>query len=301
MKYILGSGLIGFLAKHIYPEYHIIPIGKSRYYRYETALCDNYVFCNDAIDDVIKGISRSFIPVLFKRAISYCGQIIFNCESQFIVDWLNKAYASQPHPHAAFAINKSGFIYNVYGTDIFQHLEKPSLLTCKDFILSGNKLVGIDVQNKTICTLHGNMPYEHIISTVPLDYLLDLCKIKHQLQSLDLHTFIIETSELDFEGASELLVADDNIDFFKCTRISDNCYQFYANKDIENISMYVSKFIKRFNIISATCVRKAIPIGDPPQHLIPNEIYCVGSNAQWDDGMDISSCILRLLKLYNRI
>ena len=303
MKYIIGSGLIAFVAKTIFPDYTIIPVGKSRYYQYGVATCDDYILCHADIDEFIKDIApetqMQSIPVFFKKALSYCGQIIFGRNEGFLSTWLHKVYGEDTNPNALALTKLDTFVYNISGTDVFKVVEKRCKQHFREFIESKDKFKSIDTQNKIIYTNHMQLPYEHIISTIPLDAIMDACGIEHNLESKDLHTFVVETPDLDFEGASELLVADETIDFFKCTRIGKQIYQFYGLKEIISLPTYLSLFMNKFDILSATVVRKAIPLGDPNKHRELNEhnITCVGSNAQWDDMMDLSSCIRRLIKI----
>lgn len=302
MKYIIGSGFISFLAKCILPEYRIIPIGKSRYYQYEVSTCDDYIFCHDEIEDFIKEHSFSFgqiIPVFFKRALSYSGQIMFNKNEGFFDSWLSKVYGSSAHPAANKLIKFDSFVYNIACVDLFKNVEKKCKPDFRDFILDQNKIKHVDINNRIIHTNKGQLEYESIINTIPLDSMFNLCGIEHDLESRDLHTFVIETADLDFEGASELLVVDNNIDFFKCTRIGKQVYQFFSIEEIANLPKYLDLFVSKYDILSATVVRNAIPLSDHNKHkeLEQYGIMSVGSNAQWDDMMDVSSCIRRLIRM----
>lgn len=306
MKYILGSGLIAFIAKLMLPEYKIIPVGKSRYYKFKVATCDDYITCHKDIDDFISeisiGINIKPIPVFFKRAMSYSGQLIFGRNEGFLNNWLNKLYGPDRNVNANTLTQLDMFVYNISATDVFNFVESKCKKYFRSFIEKGNKLESIDTQNKIIYTKNEHLEYDHIINTIPLDALLNSCNIEHNLECKDLHTFVVETDDLDFEGASELLVVDENIDFFKCTRIGKRIYQFYCTKDIPNLPPYLELFMSKYDILSATAVRKAIPVGDSEQHRQTKDfgITCVGSNAQWDDMMDVSSCIRRLMKIANK-
>lgn len=300
MKYIIGSGLVAFMAKMMLPDYAIIPLGKSRYYQFPVPTCDDYIFCHKDIDDFIIEVSKTKpIPVFFKKALSYSGQIIFGRNEGFLNNWLNKIYGLDMNPNALTLTKLDSFVYNISATDIFKIVEKHCKQYFRAFIESGDKFKSIDVENKIIYTNKEQLGYDHIISTIPLDVMCEACGIEHKLESKDLHTFVVETPDLNFEGASELLVVDDNIDFFKCTRIGKQTYQFYCTKEIINLPSYLSLLMNRYDILNATVVRKAIPLGEPDQHrdLEQHGIFCVGSNAQWDDMMDISSCIRRLMRI----
>ena len=61
------------------------------------------------------------------------------------------------------------------------------------------------------------------------------------------------------------------------------------------------QFMRNFDIIDGTSVTEALPIGQPPDvtDIESLGIQCVGGNAQWDWCMDISSCIIKLLRIAN--
>lgn len=307
MKYILGSGLIAFLAKILMPDYEIIPVGKSRYYKFPVATCDDYIVCHKDIDDFIGDIAKKTslnqaIPVFFKRALSYSGQIIFGKNEGFLNNWIYKIYGNGSNPNSNNLIKLDSFVYNISCTDVFKVAENHSKKFFREFVECGDKFKSIDTKNRIIYTNKNCFEYEHIINTIPLDALYKYCGFDDEFDYKDLHTFVVETDDLDFEGASELLVVDQEINFFKCTRVGRKTYQFFGTSEIIDLSRYLSMFMSRFDILSATVVRKAIPIGDHNKHreTEQHEITCVGSNAQWDDMMDVSSCIKRLIRIANK-
>ena len=287
------------------PGFKIVPLGKSRYFQFEVATCDDYIFCHKEIDDAMSEISSlsnvAAMPILFKRALSYGGQIIFHKQEGFLNAWIEKVYGSGANSLTSKLIKFDGFVYNVAATDLFKSLESRCKPDFKDFITSGDKLIRIDINNRVIHTEKHDLEYDNIINTIPLDAFLRFCGIEPELDKKDLHTFVVETNELDFEGASELLVVDQNIDFFKCTRIAKKAYQFYSTSEIMNLPQYLNLLMNNYDILSATVVRDAIPLGEYEYNkLEDNGIYCVGSNAQWDDMMDLSSCILKIVRISNR-
>jgi len=305
MNYIIGSGLVAFLAKTILPKYTIIPTGKSRYYKFPVATCDDYIFCHKDIDEFIKQFvvkaGTPSVPVFFKRALSYYGQIIFGRSEGFLNSWLNKVYGHTPHPAADRLITFDGFVYSMSCVDLFKILEESCKSHFREFIKGGDKLRSIDTKSKIIYTNHTQLEYESIINTIPLDAMYKYCGVDGEFESKDIHTFVVETGDLNFEGASELLVVDDNIDFYKCTRVGKSTYQFFSGKEINSLSSYLNMFMNKYDILNATMVKKAIPLGDHKRHeeLEQFGITSVGSNAQWDDFMDISSSIRRLMRLGN--
>lgn len=302
-NYILGSGLISFIAKELFPSYEIIPVGKSRYFRYEVATCDDYIICNDKIDDFMKDMSIKsqvqFIPMFFKRALSVEGQLIFNKHPAFFKNWEYKLYNDNGNELCERLTKMEFFTYNLSSTQLFGYLENKHKQSFKEFVVKNDRLLNIYTENKRIITKNQILEYDNIISTIPLNILCKYCSMDVDLESIDLHTFVLETDAIDFEGASELLVVDQGIEFYKCTKIGKRAYQFFSNHEISNLGQYMSLVLKNFNLLSGTVVKFAIPLGDPNYYKIFNNygIHCVGSNAQWDDMMDVASCIIRLQNL----
>ena len=109
--------------------------------------------------------------------------------------------------------------------------------------------------------------------------------------------FLVKTKNLNFEGASEVLILDESIDFIKCTQISPSVYQFFSLTPVGNINNYLSLLMKNFEIIDGTCVKHAMSTSVPPDLSILPDINCIGSMAQWDNMIDLSTAIRRLRNL----
>ncbi|MBD3407186.1 MAG: hypothetical protein GF411_13790 [Candidatus Lokiarchaeota archaeon] len=301
MKYILGSGLIAFIAKKMLPEYQIIPSGKSRFYQYDIATCDDYIVCHPDVDDVIQNICGKFIPVFFKRAFSLGGDLLFAQNNAFASMWLKKSYGEFAD-YAPSLIKMDMFIYNISGTNIFKRIEKECIKTCADAIRNEERIESIDLQQKKLILKSPNgkrmVEYDHIINTLPLNVLFKLCNIDIELSSKDLHTCVLATDDFDFEGATEVLIVDDYIDFIKCTCLGKNIYQLFYTTDIPQLSSYLQLMIKKFKLINGTCVRNSIPCGMPSDYNFDDfGIKNVGSLAQWDDLIDLSTCIRILTQI----
>lgn len=295
MNYILGSGLIAFIAKDIFPDYQILPIGKTRFYRYDIATCDDYIVYDKKIDQYMTDRWKSPLPpIYFKRAYSISGKIIYNTNLPYIDQWLQKVYGDD-QPQIAEDWMQDGFVYPTRGTDMFQKLETDCLKSVREFISSKDQVLSIDAQNKIIRTEHKELEYDKIISTIPRNYLFLLLGIKAELSKQNLYTFVVKTNDLNFEGASELLVVDNEIDFYKCTNLGNETYQFFTNVDIQDITGYLQNFISNFNLIKGTCIIDAVYKGDPHDALIPDDIKCVGASACWNDLIDLRMSIRQLL------
>jgi hypothetical protein len=162
------------------------------------------------------------------------------------------------------------------------------------------------IEPVVICCDTGVVEYDRIISTIPLDALLKLTGVFQTLSAHEDHCFHITTDALDFEGASQVLVADGPIGFYKVDRASVYDYIFHNLGSVETPFPYFSAFIPygRFRIIGDTKVPNAIP-KSPHAPKIPElqdrfKIDLVGSCAQWDDFMDIASCVWWLLQLKDK-
>lgn len=282
--------MVSFLIKDTNPSFKIIPVGKSRFYRYESAICDNYLIH----DSIVEPIAHKYglgNPLYFKYALSINGQLIYDLNSVFMSNWFNKIYDDDTPIFKNWI--KDGFAYPNAGTTIFRQLEKKII---KDeyfinFVRNKNSIKSIDVKNQIIHTVNESFEYDKIISTVPRDFLFKLCGIEAEFKSHDLHTCVVDTSDLDFEGASELLVTDQNIKFYKVTKLKNTKYQFYFIEDPNDVKNYLSNFMRRFNVISGTCVPNAIAYGQTHDNLLPDNIITIGSGAQWSDLVSLNQVI----------
>ena len=307
MNYIIGSGLVAFLAKHMLPDWEIIPSGKSRFFQYDVATCDGYVIYNDTVLDVVRSIligcsndiTPLMSPMMFKRAISFGGELVFNRNEALLSQWLRKVYGADAPAYSFELFPTEFFVYGMSAMSMFRALEQKSLASFRKSIERQESIVSVYPQEKYIRTSHRELEYDKCISTVPLDAFLKWCGMPEKLYARDMHTCLIQTNKIDFEGASEALIADQEIDFYKCTRISRDLYQFFSVIEIPQVAHYISLMVPEFDIVSGTCVKNAIPVGKRPglTTLEKLGVYCVGSTAQWDDFMDITSCLMRLQKI----
>ena len=135
------------------------------------------------------------------------------------------------------------------------------------------------------------------MSTIPL-YALPTSDQAPNLESRKLWYFHVETTNLDFEGASQVLVVDDRFDFYKVSNIAKNRYLFYFLKDVPVPGPYFNQFIKQFEIIDGTMIVSALPSGERPNltHLEEMNVHCVGMFAEWDPFLDVGSSLIRILK-----
>ena len=77
MNAILGSGLIGMLARDILGDgWTLIPVGRSRFYSFQPALADNYIAIDETINEYMKRFT--FLPLIHKTAFSLGGELTYN-------------------------------------------------------------------------------------------------------------------------------------------------------------------------------------------------------------------------------
>jgi hypothetical protein len=144
--------------------------------------------------------------------------------------------------------------------------------------------------------------FDNLISTIPLDNLLSLCKMKHDLQALPIHYVLAESASIDFEGANQALVVDRLVPFFKATNIAKGKFLFCSTSDMVEPWRILSQFVSDIKIIDGTCIDRAIPTGELPdlKQLEAMGITCIGSSAEWDWAIDVGSAILRVIKYAQR-
>lgn len=298
-KFILGSGLVGLIAKDILGnDWEIIPQGRSRYFSFDPALADNYIVVSDAAKEIIN-IGREIKTI--KRAFSIGGSLIFEPHEWAIDMYCHKVY-DEPNFIFKKLFKKNIEIFSLRNNDLYKMLlNKHS----QDIKMSNAKYGQIlEIKDGHILTTTGKFPYSKALSTIPLDSLCKFLKIDMDLKAKDVWIYKIETDQLDFEGATEVFVLDNVFDFYKSTRLSKFEYQFFCLSEIKTPLEYFGAFTNNklnFSSVDATKISNAIPIASmlPDLSFLKNDhrIECIGSNAQWDDMADIGSCILRILKM----
>lgn len=301
MKIILGGGLVALLARDILgPDWVILPVGKSRFYSFNPPLAEDYIISSPETDDYMA--QNSAIPTIHKIGYSYKGEISLD-PTFCLSEYLKKLYGNAvPHHASAYYSNTKCFtsygscyeLYHVLCDKFKNELQKHNTIYGK---VNGISLGGVYASNiETDKTVLGA---SSIISTVPLHILLGWIGISHDLLYKNEFYYHIRTNCLDFEGATQLFVADSEILFHKVVMINKFNYIFHSTKRIEFPGRYFMKFMNKFDLIAETTTDKSICCGDIPHILELNHlgITCMGSTAIHDDCLDISSCIKRLLKL----
>lgn len=295
-KYILGSGLVGLIARDILgEEWKIIPQNVSRYYSYPVALADDFITTSNRGD-------YNFILTpdkkVLRRAFSFGGQMIFAP-----LQWVSDAYTDRVYDKSipAFlsvvemeAMVSKTSCHELYG----QLLEK-----YMDEITAANEKYGklASISKNEIKTEKETLEYDRILSTIPLYALGDLMGVEHDLPSKDVWVYHIKTNELDFEGADQVLVVDTESAFYKVNKVGPNDYIFFCLDEVKTPMEYFGLFTKNnLLVMNRVFCENFIPIGTPPdlsQLKDEYNIQCIGSHAQHDTLADIGTCILRIFRI----
>lgn len=304
MKIILGSGIVGLLARLILgPSWTIIPFYRSRFYSFNPSLDDNFIIRDQQIDDIIKEITKQIKPTIYeyKRAWSIGGHILPTWDDAICSDWLYKIFGDKIPPQS-LAYNKDRMLFGVYDlrvNELYAQLTNAYMDELKEQAENGKVT---EIGNHYIVRNGIRNDFELAISTIPLNCLTKLCGLAIELPSKDLHYWHVRTDDLDFEGYNQLLVADQLYGFFKVTNIAPGRFMFYCQEDIPNPGTYLMGFMRKFEIIDGTSIPEAMPLGPMPDLRVIEKmgIFSVGSYAQWDWCSDIGSNMLRIIRYANR-
>ena len=305
MNFILGSGIVGLLAKFILGDnWQLIPFGRSRFYSFNPPMADNHIVCHDDVEGVIRKLGYNPSSSRLLRATSYSGQLLFG-DASFVRDaYISKLFNQNPHPAAKLLLRHELNVYKyAMSTEVYVILQKMYNANIQKAIQqygTPNKISTID---HTITTPNGTYAYDKIISTIPLHAINDLLGTPMALPSVDAWYYHVTTPSLNFEGAQQVFVADTAFDFYRVDKLPSNQYIFHCRCDLGNPMTYLGAFLNnRLSIENASQIKQAYPIGAPPTlNMEQDSIYPVGAHAQWDYFMDVSSSIRRLVRLMSTV
>lgn len=300
MNYILGSGIIGIIAKHLLGnEWHVVPYYKSRFFSSNPPLDDNFLMRHERLDEILTKLMPTKIinTIFYKRSWSEMGSLITNPNESVIDRWSQKVFGTATPSHLSSYYYKKD-IFSIYNniriTEIYQSLLNNYMQMLKD-----NSKLGLPtkIENGYIYFGDDRKPYNKIISTIPIDALCKLCNRVCNVKSRDIHYIHLYSQEIDFEGANQVHVCDQNIDFYKVVNIAPQRYLFYFLKDILNPGIYMQAYLKNFEIIDGTMIKQALMLGDiiKTDYFNSQSIYPIGGYGEWDYCLDVGSSMLRLL------
>jgi len=300
MNFILGSGVVGLIAKELFPDYVLVPFKKSRYYHFEIPLADNVIKYDKRINDFMSGVCPVSTPIIEKQAFSFKGQLIFEDIKDLKELYFKKIYDYDLPSYIDPLIQITYSRYPFTVQQLHNKLQDKFLDQINQNVAQYGQLNKIDTQSHTLSFSKESVQYDNIISTIPLDALLKLIGMSMDLKSHDVCFYDIIAPKVDLEGAESCMVVDEELLFFKVIKIGKSEYVFWTFDKLDQSYEYFGKFLTyNLDMVEAHRIEKAIPMGLPPDLSVFNNfnIICVGSNAQWDDWMDVTSCIIRLLKI----
>lgn len=298
---ILGSGLVGLLAKLVMPEdFVVIPFGFSRFYRFKVPLNDDFIYVNQIISDYLIKLGVQPATTMYKTCFSFGGALISGSDTALMKMWLSKVTGNDFPDHAAMVMaTDNRFIYNHSSSDIYRLLHNRFQNEIKAGLEYG-KVVAIDKHNRTITFESGSkLEFDLAISCIPLDMLASLCGASSDIQYTSLNYLHLESNTIDLEGYDQSLVVDNNLEFSKVTKLGKNQYVFEFKTRMNDFGMYLLPIIGTADLIQATTISKVLPIGDVANtiELEKDGIYPVGQTAQHDIALNLTSTIIRLHKL----
>ena len=121
MKFILGSGIVGLIARDILgPSWTLIPFYKSRFYTFNPSLSDNFIIKNDEISQYIKSSDIGKVQSFpYRRAYSVKGMLYGKHDDGICSDWCTKTFGYDHSSHIS-AYMKHGMEFDVYDVRINQ-------------------------------------------------------------------------------------------------------------------------------------------------------------------------------------
>ncbi len=301
MNIILGSGVIGLLAKVILgPDWQIVPFYSSRFFSFNPALDDNFIIRDERLDEFINNITGSNSGKIhsYQRVWSASGQLVKQFDDSLYYSWMYKLFGSDMPSQSRVCFNNMNlWVYDIRVNNLYK-----SLVNMYNNDIKSATGTVTEIGEHYLIKNGTRIDFDNMVSTIPLDALLKLMKIEYPLHAKTLHYLHVATEDLDFEGANQVLVTDQMFDFFKVTNVAPGRYLFYCHNSIPNPGIYLMQFMKQFDILDGTSIDDVIPLGQTPKldKLEECGIYCVGSCAQWDWCMDVGSCILRLMRYSQR-
>lgn len=298
-KFILGSGIVGMLAKVMLGrEWTIIPFGRSRFFSYRPALDDNFIIRNEKIDDFIEHLGGK-ISFIYKTAYSLGGQLLKH-NDELCNAWLGRIFGPDLPPRAPFYLKKCD-VFTIYDIKINRLYEQLQTQYSGELKTEFDKGPITAIGDRYVIRNNKKEEFDQIVSTIPLNALYKLMGMSNgkPMEYKQVWYYHIRTKSLDFEGANQTLVVDD-YDFFKCVNIADGRYMFHCLRDLQLPGTYLMQFMQEFDLIDGTTIEEALPCGDRPdadmKRLEDKGIFCVGSLAENDYIADVGSNIMRLLK-----
>lgn len=299
---IFGSGLVGLLAKAILPTWKVVPFGRSRFFSFNPATDDNFLVRHEEIDEAVRDIAQAPTRTfLYKRAFDIGGHLFNRLDRGLATDWLTKVFGTQAPPQALPYLSDSldRFIYDVRANQLYGDLMQRYLAEIKAEHAKG---AVTEIGDHYFVRNGVREDFDNAVTTIPLNALNKFLGYQQELPAKPVHILHVQTPDLDFEGFNQTLVVDQKFSFYKVTNVAPGRYVFYCHEEIPQPGPYLMAMLKSFEILDGTSIADYLTMGPLPKldHLEKMGLYSVGSYAQWDWCMDVSSCILRLVRYAQR-
>lgn len=295
-KYILGSGLVGLLARDILgDEWSVIPQGVSRYYSYPVALADDFITTSKRSD-----YNYLLTPDkrILKRAFSYGGDLI-----HAPLRWVADRYTIKVYDELIPQFLSLNWFEAPVSRTSCHELYSKMLEKYTDELVTASEKYGklVSIEPGKIKTENLELEYDEVVSTIPLGALAQAAGIEHNMPYKDAWIYHVQTNELNFEGAEQVFVVDEESPFYKVNKVGPTDYLFFCLKEVPEATRFFGMFTKdNLMVLNRVHIEEYIPIGPPPDirgFERDYKIRCIGSHAQHDAMADIGTCILRIFRI----
>ena len=306
-NYIIGSGLVALLCRKILGDsWRIVPLGPSKFYSGNVpALGDDFIVYDEVVSGLLREWNLNTIPIMFKRPFSAGGQLLY--AQTFISDYLSRM-GLPDNPVVRNSLKSDVTVYPFSCLQLWKMLVSEFLVEIRQFFTEHNaKGISKIADGKMFFNSDDGVKqieYGKIISTVPNFVLSDLLNIRDDNRYGDLYFYYVNSDQIDIDKADQVLVCDDVIPFHRCTKIKNNHLIEVLDVYHENpMRVFAPTFGNNFDIIKTHYIEKGYPYPGSvnEQFLAANNIEVVGSLAQCDPLMDISSCIKRIVRLSKNV
>ncbi len=299
---IFGGGVVALIAKRLLPTWKVVPFAASRFFTFNPALDDNFIIRHPDIDEPVRDLIEA-VPTthLYRRAFDAGGQLYGRYSQEFLKDWLAKIFGQKtPSQTVPYFNGKLDLhIYSVRVNELFASLASSAMPELREEQAKGQVT---EIGDHYFVRGGVREDFDNAVSTIPLPALNKLMGFQQELPAKPVHFLHVKTGGLDFEGYNQVLSVDPRFSFYKVTNVAPDRYMFYCHEEIQHPGHYLMTILRDFDILDGTTVADYLPMGPIPKvdHVEQRGVYCVGSYAQWDWCMDVSSCIMRLIRYSQR-
>lgn len=238
-KVILGGGIAGLLQAYFNPDAVIITDQIGGQFSAKFQLGPKYLHVDDSTKRFFEEIDIKPDIKKIKIGFFYDGHIHSENTEENRKRYFEKTRGSSTEPYkSVMSANKTEFDSFDIGVDDLIKIIKTKI----DNKVILEKIEGIDLKNKEILTKSGNLKYEQLISTIPMNTFLFLCDKSNIAKSFQSYptTFIFsETLEHcpfnDFENYDYIYVSEPQFDFHRITKVPGGVVFEYKGNNIKSL------------------------------------------------------------------